>query len=83
MRKHTYFFQSSFYKTKLFLQNGEDAKKFHMLYISTGYQVLGIICLDQLKGARHTHISYHNNSNIQQFDWMVVNHCARPFCNVY
>ena len=32
-----------------------------VLYISTGYWVLGIECLDQLKGARHTHISYHNN----------------------
>ena len=31
-----------------------------VLYISTGYRVLGIVCLDQLKGSRHTHISYHN-----------------------
>ena len=28
--------------------------------ISTGYWVLGIVCLDQLKGARHTDISYHD-----------------------
>ena len=28
-----------------------------LLYLSTGYQVLGIVCLDQLKGARHAHIS--------------------------
>ena len=26
----------------------------------TGYQVLGIVYLDQLAGAQHTHISYHN-----------------------
>ena len=32
-----------------------------MLYISTGYRVLSIVCLDQLKGARHTHISYRYN----------------------
>ena len=31
-----------------------------VLYISTGYWVLSIVCLDQLKGARHTHISYHD-----------------------
>ena len=31
-----------------------------VLYISTGYRVLGIVCLDQLKGSRHTHILYHN-----------------------
>ena len=30
-----------------------------VLYISTGYWVLSIVCLDQLKGACHTHISYH------------------------
>ena len=27
-----------------------------VLYISTGYRVLGILYLDQLKGAHHTHI---------------------------
>ena len=27
-----------------------------VMYISTGYWVLGILYLDQLKGARHTHI---------------------------
>ena len=26
-----------------------------VLYILTGYQMLGIVCLDQLSGARHTH----------------------------
>ena len=31
-----------------------------VLYISNGYRVLGIVCLDQLKGARHTHISFHD-----------------------
>ena len=31
-----------------------------VLYISTDYQVLGIVYLDQLKGACHTNISYHN-----------------------
>ena len=35
-----------------------------VLYILTSYQVLGILYLDQLLGARHTHISYHNISNI-------------------
>ena len=28
-----------------------------VLYNSTGFQVLGIVCLDQLKGACHTQIS--------------------------
>ena len=32
-----------------------------VLYMSTGYWVLSIVYLDQLKGARHTHISYHNS----------------------
>ena len=32
-----------------------------MLYVLTSYRVLGIIYLDQLLGACHTHISYHNN----------------------
>ena len=31
-----------------------------VLYILTGYQVLIIVYLNQLLGARHTHISYHN-----------------------
>ena len=31
-----------------------------VLYNSTGYRVLGIVCLDQLRGAHHTHISYHD-----------------------
>ena len=26
-----------------------------VLYILTGYQVLSIVCLNQLRGARHTH----------------------------
>ena len=30
-----------------------------VLYFSTGYRVLGIVYLDQLKGACHTHISNH------------------------
>ena len=34
-----------------------------VLYILTGYQVLGIVYLDQLSGARHTHISYHDRGN--------------------
>ena len=29
-------------------------------YILTGYRMLGIVNLDQLTGARHTHISHHN-----------------------
>ena len=33
-----------------------------VLNILTGYQVLGIVYLDQLSCARHTHISYHDNS---------------------
>ena len=31
-----------------------------VLYISTGYWGLGIVYLDQLNGACHTHISYHD-----------------------
>ena len=31
-----------------------------VLYIMTGYQVLGIVYLNQLLDARHTLISYHN-----------------------
>ena len=34
-----------------------------VLYILTGYQVLGIVYLDQLSGAHHTQISYHDNPN--------------------
>ena len=30
-----------------------------VLYILTGYQVFGFVYLNQLSGARHTHISYH------------------------
>ena len=33
-----------------------------VLYILTSYRVLSIVYLDQLKGACHTHISYHDNS---------------------
>ena len=33
-----------------------------VLYISTGYRVLGIVYLDQLKGPRHTHIFYHDTT---------------------
>ena len=33
-----------------------------VLYISTGFQVLGIVYLDQLKGAHYTHISYHDRT---------------------
>ena len=36
-----------------------------VLYILTGYRVLGIICLNQLSGARHTHISYHDKDNFE------------------
>ena len=31
-----------------------------VLYILTGYHVLGIAYLNQLTGAHHIHISYHN-----------------------
>ena len=31
-----------------------------MLYILTDYKVLDIVYLDQLSGASHTHISYHD-----------------------
>ena len=34
-----------------------------VLYILTGYQVLGIAYLNQLSGAHHTHISYHNRGS--------------------
>ena len=30
------------------------------MYILTGYWVLGIVSLDQLSGACHTHICYHD-----------------------
>ena len=33
-----------------------------LLYIWTSYRVLGIVYLNQLKGARHTHISYHDST---------------------
>ena len=42
-----------------------------LLYISTSYWVLSIRCLDQLKGARHTHISYHDTVN-EPIAWMEV-----------
>ena len=38
--------------------SSKKAKSYY--YILTGYWVLGIVYLDQLSGARHTHISYHN-----------------------
>ena len=57
-----------------------------VLYISTGYQVLDttgyqvldIVYLNQLQGARYTHISYHDNfifqkgrkKIISQFCWI-------------
>ena len=31
-----------------------------VLYILTGYRLLGFVYLDQLTSTRHTHISYHN-----------------------
>ena len=31
-----------------------------VLYILTNYKVLDIVYLDQLSGASHTHISYHD-----------------------
>ena len=34
-----------------------------MFYILTIYQVLRIVYLDQLSGARHTHISYYDSLN--------------------
>ena len=34
-----------------------------LLYILTGLARLGIVYLDQLSGARHTHISYHNRKS--------------------
>ena len=33
-----------------------------VLYILTGYLVLGIAYLDKLSGARHTNISYHDTN---------------------
>ena len=42
-----------------------------VLYILTGYQVLSIVYLDQLSGARHTHISYHDN-NVTCYDQPVL-----------
>ena len=33
-----------------------------VLHILTGYWVLGIVYLDQLKGARHSHISNHDKN---------------------
>ena len=32
-----------------------------VLYLSTGYRLLGIVYLDQLQGARHTHTSSQDN----------------------
>ena len=32
-----------------------------VFYLLTGYRLLGIVNLDQLQGAYHTHTSYHNN----------------------
>ena len=34
-----------------------------VLYILIGYWVLGIVYLNQLSGARHTHISYYDIAN--------------------
>ena len=36
-----------------------------VLYILTGYQVLGIVHLDQLSSACHTHISYRDISHLR------------------
>ena len=33
-----------------------------VLYNWTGYRVLSIVYLDQLSGARHTHITNHDNA---------------------
>ena len=33
-----------------------------VLYILTGYRVLGVVYLDQLLGACHTHISNHDKT---------------------
>ena len=42
-----------------------------VLYILTGYRVLGIVCLDQLYGACHTHISYHDSRlKLNYFLWI-------------
>ena len=38
-----------------------------VLYISTGYRVLSIVYLDQLKGAHHKHISYISMPNTHFF----------------
>ena len=35
-----------------------------VLYILTSYWVLGIVYLDQLSGACHTHMSYQDNTTI-------------------
>ena len=46
----------------------------------TGYRVLGIVYLDQLSGARHTHISNHNNLiNILHF-WYRMLHDKKVVC---
>ena len=41
----------------------------------TGYQVLGIVYLDQLSGARNTHISYHDKI-ICNLDWYLDPYCT-------
>ena len=35
-----------------------------------GYQVLGIVYLDQLKDARHTHISYHDTISAKTIEYI-------------
>ena len=34
-----------------------------VLYISISYQVIDIVCLDQLKGAPHSHTSDHDKKS--------------------
>ena len=44
-----------------------------VLYILTGYRVLGIVYLYQLSGACHTHISYHNKyTRITGLDYIIM-----------
>ena len=52
-----------------------------VLYISTGYLMLGIVYLDQLKGAHHTHISYHDNGILKKTNPLPLL-LLTPFLNV-
>ena len=51
-----------FYFFLLMHYGGGCLQNYHrmVLYFLTYYRLLGIVYLDQLQGARHTHTSYHN-----------------------